>query len=399
MSIPDLEIIDFFRNIEPFDDFKEAFNPSRYHPAPEDWFIVITDIKGSTVAIQDNKYKEVNIVGASTIISVLNAIKHIETPFVFGGDGASFVIPPSAVKPVASAIHGTRQMSADIFGMTLRAGIVPVSEVRFAGYDTNIAKYKLSEKIMIAMFDGGGLAYAEDLIKDPENEDRYDIRNWIESSSPTADFSGLECRWNPVLATRGEMLTLMVHAVGADSAGIYKDLFIKVQDIYGEKENYRPTKQESLSLAFQPKYLKQEHGVQTHNGNIFKRCLYALKMGFETVMGSMLFYFDISIADVEGRKYVNDLVQNTDFQKFDGMLRMVMDSHPKQSSELIEYLDTQYRQGRLFYGSHTAKEALITCLIFDRYEKHLHFIDGASGGYALAAKNIKEQEKLLKPNP
>ena len=389
----------FFRNIEPFDDFREAFNPSRYHPAPEDWFIVISDIKGSTTAIQNNKYKEVNIVGASTIISVLNAIKHIEVPFVFGGDGASFVIPPSAVKPVASAIQGTREMAADIFGMTLRAGIVPVSEVRFAGQKTNIAKYKLSEKIMIAMFDGGGLAYAEDLIKDPEKEDQYDIRNRVESFSPTADFSGLECRWNPVGATRGEMLTLMVRAMGADSAGIYNDLFAKVQDIYGEKENYRPTKQESLSLAFQPKYLKQEHGIQTHTGNIIQRCLYALKMGFETVMGSMLLYFDISIADVEGRKYVNDLILNTDFQKFDETLRMVMDSHPKQSSELIEYLDTQYRQGKLFYGAHTAKEALITCLIFDRHEKHLHFIDGASGGYALAAKNMKEQEKLLKPNP
>jgi hypothetical protein len=93
------------------------------------------------------------------------------------------------------------------------------------------------------------------------------------------------------------------------------------------------------------------------------------------------------------------LVLNTDFQKFDEMLRMVMDSHPKQTSELIEYLDTQYRQGKVYYGAHTAKEALITCLILDRQEKHFHFIDGASGGYALAAKNMKEQEKLMKPNP
>ncbi len=318
---------------------------------------------------------------------------------MFGGDGASFVVPPTAVKPVASAIQGTREMAADVFGLTLRAGIVPITEIQSAGHKTNIAKYKLSEKIMIAMFDGDGLAYAEDLIKDPEKEDQYDIRNRIESYSPTADFSGLECRWNPVRATRGEILTLMVRATGADSAGIYQDLFVKVQDIYGEKENYRPTKQESLSLAFQPKYLKQEHGVQTHTGNIFQRCLYALKMGFEAVLGTMLFNFDISIADVEGKKYVSDLVLNTDFQKFDEMLRMVMDSHPKQTSELIEYLDTQYRQGKVYYGVHTAKEALLTCLILDRHEKHIHFIDGASGGYALAAKNMKEQKKLPKPNP
>ena len=248
------------------------------------------------------------------------------------------------------------------------------------------------------MFDGGGLSYAEGLIKGPAKEEQYDIRNRVEFSSPTADFSGMECRWNPVRATRGEMLTLIVRATGADSAGTYKDLFIKVQEIYGEKENYRPTKEESLSLSFQPKYLKQEHGVQTHTGNIFQRCMYTLKMGFEAVLGTILFYFDISIADVEGKKYVSDLVLNTDFQKFDEMLRMVMDSHPKQTSELIEYLDTLYRQGKVYYGAHTTNEALITCLIFERQEKHLHFIDGASGGYALAAKNMKEQIKLPNPN-
>ena len=61
----ELDTRDFYRSIEPFDDFEEAFNPSRYHAVPEDWFIGIADIKGSTSAIRDNRYKEVNIVGAS----------------------------------------------------------------------------------------------------------------------------------------------------------------------------------------------------------------------------------------------------------------------------------------------------------------------------------------------
>jgi len=47
----------------------------------------------------------------------------------------------------------------------------------------------------------------------------------------------------------------------------------------------------------------------------------------------------------------------------------------------------------------SGKEALITCPILDRQEEHFHFIDGASGGYALAAKNMKGQEKLQKSNP
>jgi hypothetical protein len=39
------------------------------------------------------------------------------------------------------------------------------------------------------------------------------------------------------------------------------------------------------------------------------------------------------------------------------------------------------------------QEALITCLIFNRNDKHLHFIDGARGGYGAAAKAMKEQMK------
>ncbi|HBU76611.1 MAG TPA: hypothetical protein DEF18_00775 [Muricauda sp.] len=33
----------------------------------------------------------------------------------------------------------------------------------------------------------------------------------------------------------------------------------------------------------------------------------------------------------------------------------------------------------------------MTCMVFDRKDRHLHFVDGASGGYALAAKQMKGQ--------
>ncbi|HAX45954.1 MAG TPA: hypothetical protein DCX78_03885 [Nitrospina sp.] len=33
----------------------------------------------------------------------------------------------------------------------------------------------------------------------------------------------------------------------------------------------------------------------------------------------------------------------------------------------------------------------MTCMVFDRKERHLHFVDGASGGYALATKQLKCQ--------
>jgi len=70
---------------------------------------------------------------------------------------------------------------------------------------------------------------------------------------------------------------------------------------------------------------------------------------------------------------------------------MTIDSKPGQRKELLEYLETELKAGKLFYGTHISDSALMTCMVFDRKERHLHFVDGASGGYALAAKQLKGQ--------
>jgi len=43
------------------------------------------------------------------------------------------------------------------------------------------------------------------------------------------------------------------------------------------------------------------------------------------------------------------------------------------------------------YGTHQASAALMTCLVRSYDGDHLHFVDGADGGYALAAKQMKAQ--------
>jgi hypothetical protein len=47
---------------------------------------------------------------------------------------------------------------------------------------------------------------------------------------------------------------------------------------------------------------------------------------------------------------------------------------------------------------HISTEALVTCLIFEREGGHLHFIDGANGGYALAANKLKLRLTALAEN-
>jgi len=36
---------------------------------------------------------------------------------------------------------------------------------------------------------------------------------------------------------------------------------------------------------------------------------------------------------------------------------------------------------------------LMTCLVFERHGRQVHFIDGADGGYAIAAKKLKHRAR------
>ena len=95
--------------------------------------------------------------------------------------------------------------------------------------------------------------------------------------------------------------------------------------------------------------------------------------------------------ELDGEDYLNTLTKSSAFQKFDDTLRMTIDSTPENRKELVEYLETQKNEGTLFYGIQISDSALMTCMVFDRKVRHLHFVDGASAGYALAAKLMKSQ--------
>jgi hypothetical protein len=40
---------------------------------------------------------------------------------------------------------------------------------------------------------------------------------------------------------------------------------------------------------------------------------------------------------------------------------------------------------------HKSREALLTCIVQSYNGNHLHFVDGSDGGYALAARALKQR--------
>jgi hypothetical protein len=72
---------------------------------------------------------------------------------------------------------------------------------------------------------------------------------------------------------------------------------------------------------------------------------------------------------------------------------MTLDCDPASRDRLVAVLDRASDRGTVRYGLHEQSEAMVTCIVPSAVrEDHMHFIDGADGGYALAAARIKAQD-------
>jgi hypothetical protein len=99
----------------------------------------------------------------------------------------------------------------------------------------------------------------------------------------------------------------------------------------------------------------------------------------------------LSIGKFTPANYTRQVIENSDFRKFDDSLRMVLDCTPQLAAEIETYLKNAASRGVIRYGTHRQDHAMMTCFTpSPANPSHVHFIDGAQGGYALAAAALKE---------
>jgi hypothetical protein len=146
----------FFQDLVPLPSFRDAVDPRHYKNAPRDWSVILTDVVGSTKAVAAGRYKDVNALGAGSIIAVCNALPEVDLPFVFGGDGATLLVPNDALDTVRGALRGLRGVAEQAFDLSLRCGVVPVSTLEDAGGPIGVAKYAPSPHITLALWRKNG---------------------------------------------------------------------------------------------------------------------------------------------------------------------------------------------------------------------------------------------------
>ena len=384
----------FYANLPVLDSFFEVANPNNYHPLPDNWLVGVTDIESSTKAVENNQYKRVNILGASPIIGLLNESTKENLPYSFGGDGCAICFPPDLRDQAAAVFAACQKIGKAEYDLNLRAAIIPLKHIREHGYDVRVSRFRISEVYRQAVFTGGGLSFAEDMLKSQEGSS-FHIEPKMENEEIQADFTGLECRWQEVSSPNKLVISLLVQANPQSQSPeeIYNHVLLKMREIFGFDDQTNPILSSELNMNFSVPELMGETQFRTFGQSWWKRLKYLAKVELQTILGKALMLFNYHSSATDWSLYKPDLALNSDHRKFDDMLRLVISGTPEQQKKLSQYLHQQYEQTKLAYGIHTSEAALITCMVFSYHRNHIHFVDGNEGGYVNAAKKLKVRLK------
>jgi hypothetical protein len=372
----------FLDTLPVFAQFEGVADADNYRALPDDWSLATADIVDSTKAIAAGGYKSVNMAGASVISALLNALGRRDLPFVFGGDGALVAFPATATATVRKTLSAVQAWVADELELTMRAAIVPIADIRARGLDVRVARFQASGEVSYAMFTGGGASWAEAEMK----AGRFTIEPAPSGTRP--DLTGLSCRWNPIEARHGQIVSIIAVPGAAGSGKAFQQLVADIVALAGEEERGgHPVSLEGLSFNFPPKGLETEARALAPKGKRFWPKLMILG---QTALIGILSKLRLTLGRFDPLRYRSDVVRNSDFRKFDDGLKMTVDLDPERLRRIEERLERAEREGISSYGLHRQNSALMTCIVATPLQRdHIHFVDGAAGGYAMAANSLK----------
>ena len=347
---------------------------------PADWHVVLTDVKGSTKALDDGMHHVVNLVATGSIIAALNIARKADTrvPFFFGGDGATMIVPDSLVAPILHALNRHRDNTQRNFGLELRVGAVPVAGVYASGNTLLIAKVKMSEAYTIPVVLGQGLQYAEKLVKGADF-----VPAPVQAVESALNLEGMECRWDSIKppGDAQEVICLLVTIadMGRQSA-LCRDVLAAIDEAFGPPAARSPVSVARLRLK--PTFGRILREMRAKLGRFDAG--YLAENWLRTLIG--FFYFRFV---EEGQTYLQGIARLSDTLMIDGRINTVIAGTTRQRLQLVEALDRKEAAGSIRYGLHVCGASVMSCYVRDRRDDHIHFIDGIGGGYTRAATVLK----------
>lgn len=373
----------FFQQIPAIREFDQLTDASNFYPAPENWSVAVADIAGSTNAVHDGRYRDVNLIGAAVITSILD-LAGDDLPFAFGGDGAAVLIPTEQTARCRQRLSGLVWLAKARFNLDLRAAIYPVHEVICDSVSLDVARLQLIGNCGLAEFKGGGISRAEEFLKErPET-----LIQANEAEAKNCSLNKLSCRWQNIQSRNGTVLAILVLPKNRNNLDILGQVINQIRDISGGSiSQLNPISQDMKGYKTIWHCLVDERRLHP---TIW--CQAYFKRVLSILISVPLFGWGGHLKFKWAKNYVENLHLHADYRKMDDALKLVLDCSKKQAAEIKQYLELQHQAGILFYGTHIADTSQMTCYVESTSDaKHIHFVDGGDGGYAVASMQLKTQ--------
>ena len=241
-----------------------------------------------------------------------------------------------------------------------------------------VARYAPSSGVDYAMFSGGGLAWAEAQMKAGDYT--------VPASGPEAlpDLTGLSCRWSNSSARHGQIVSLVIQPTSESNERDFAELARSVLSAAEALERAgHPVPENGPPMRWPPPGVDLDAHVSRAGRNL---AFHKLRLLGENLLIGLLFKTGLRLGNFEPDHYQRMVSRNSDFRKFDDGLKMTLDCDAETLSNITRTLDQAQNAGKIRYGLHAQQEAMMTCFVPSATrDDHVHFIDGASGGYTQAA--------------
>ncbi len=372
----------FTKNLPVREEFNTVLDDASYQPAPADWLIALSDVVGSRKAIADGGYKAVNMAGVAMISALMNALDTQDLPYIFGGDGAAIICAPSDRAAVEDSLAKTATWVREDLDLVLRAALVPVSVVREHGFDVLVQATQVSAAVKNFAFRGGGVSHAEALMKAGE----YAVAPAPAGSRP--DLSGLSCRWSPI-SSEGESIVSIIIEAGAEAADQFPVKAVKLLELagMGSRRGGSPIPIGGPGMQWPAPGIEMEAKATRGEQPLWRR---KISLYVATLVAWMIFKTGIRVGGFDPKRYKEFTSLNTDYRKFQDGLRITVSMADGELKRLTEFLEDERKAKHLRYGLCVQDSAIITCYVPSvTSDSHFHFLDGAGGGYAQAAENMR----------
>ena len=333
-----------------------------------------------------------------TIMAMGRAFSSLDFPFVFGGDGMSALIPPSSAPEIRNVLARAVRDIRKWFDLELRAALFPLS-IFDEKQELRISKTTISKTYRQAIFHGGHLGLAEDLLKNSRDDERSakhlsadEYRIDPADDEVPGDYDGFTCRWQDIPTYKEHTIALVVSFRNPD-AGF--DTVREIEALLSAAEGgFHPLEASKMvpggkSSNYRVRPLIASSGNRRSIQYLFQIVLELLII--VAIRACIRLNIPVKTSMYQINKIREQNVGSSDFRKFDGGLKMVFAASKEELEEIAGILKGGYDAGDLFYGIHTSDAAHMTCIAHLPSGDDIHFVDATNGGYTMAAKAMKLQ--------